>query len=374
MLEFNEQDVYGNAWSAVCEPDTKRQTSIRELHCVCNDCCELYEEPLPTLEPLVDDDEYNLQRGIQMSLESFQPHVGGVAICEPTLSVTRSVPVVEGKGKGIATDEQAALSLLDLRKPKKKSIANQYIIQKRIPMLKLELTENSNNEGDTEILNVDEERGENVSNIMALEERTVKLDESQAGSDPGNTLESRPPPNEDQSGSNPRQRNVALARPNPEPMHKDFIATVYPKVHKSLKHPTEEHVFLKNPLSSSGTLSLIKNLDDAFTFGDQFINDKSLEDEPGKAIVDTKVESMVPVPIPSSFFIYTTATTTTLPPPPPPQQQSIMVHELATRVYALEKICANFEKKHKLQDKTTQALSSRVFTLENHDLYSKIDN
>nr|GFC85385.1 hypothetical protein [Tanacetum cinerariifolium] len=48
--------------------------------------------------------------------------------------------------------------------------------------------------------------------------------------------------------------------------------------------------------------------------------------------------------------------------------------ELATCISALEKICANFEKKYKLQDKTTQVLSSRVFTLENHDLYSKIDN
>ncbi|GKG31847.1 hypothetical protein Tco_0426797, partial [Tanacetum coccineum] len=48
--------------------------------------------------------------------------------------------------------------------------------------------------------------------------------------------------------------------------------------------------------------------------------------------------------------------------------------ELTTRVSAMEKICANFEKKHKFQDKTTQALASRVFTLENHDLYSKIDN
>ncbi|GKE87613.1 hypothetical protein Tco_1565088, partial [Tanacetum coccineum] len=62
----------------------------------------------------VDDDEYNLQRGIQMSLESFQPPVGEVAICEPTSCVTRSLLVVEGKGKGIATDEQATLSLLDL--------------------------------------------------------------------------------------------------------------------------------------------------------------------------------------------------------------------------------------------------------------------
>ncbi|GKA90930.1 hypothetical protein Tco_0812800 [Tanacetum coccineum] len=40
----------------------------------------------------------------------------------------------------------------------------------------------------------------------------------------------------------------------------------------------------------------------------------------------------------------------------------------------LPKICVNFKKKHKLQDKTTQDLSSRVFTLENYDPYSKIDN
>ncbi|GKE83980.1 hypothetical protein Tco_1557722, partial [Tanacetum coccineum] len=39
-----------------------------------------------------------------------------------------------------------------------------------------------------------------------------------------------------------------------------------------------------------------------------------------------------------------------------------------TRVSALEKICANFEKRKKLQDKTTQDISSRVYMLENHDL------
>ncbi|GKF14406.1 hypothetical protein Tco_0055868 [Tanacetum coccineum] len=67
-------------------------------------------------------------------------------------------------------------------------------------------------------------------------------------------------------------------------------------------------------------------------------------------------------------------TTTTLPPPPPLQQQSSTDLELANRVSALEKVCANFEKKCKLQDQTTQALSSRIFTLENHDLYLRIDN
>ncbi|GJX15934.1 gag-pol polyprotein [Tanacetum coccineum] len=64
-------------------------------------------------------------------------------------------------------------------------------------------------------------------------------------------------------------------------------------------------------------------------------------------------------------------TTTTLPPPPPPQQQRTTNSALAARVTTLEQICANFEKKNKVQ--TAQALLSRIFTLENHDLYSKID-
>ncbi|GKD06568.1 hypothetical protein Tco_1181542 [Tanacetum coccineum] len=194
---------------------------------------------------------------------------------------------------------------------------------------------------------------------------------------------------------------MVQAEPNPEPMHEDFVATVYPQVHESLKLTIEEHIHIENPPSSFGTLSSMKNLDDAFTFCDQFLNDKPTKEEPGKANVETEVDSMVIVPIHQAsssvpplstpiidltppkpvsppiqepIFTATTATTTTLPLPPPPPQQSTTYPTLATRVFALEKICANFEKKHKLQDKTTQALSSRVFTLENHDLYSKIDN
>ncbi|GKD10055.1 hypothetical protein Tco_1189740 [Tanacetum coccineum] len=173
---------------------------------------------------------------------------------------------------------------------------------------------------------------QNVSNTVALEERTIELDEGQAGSDPGNTLESRPPPDEDQAGSNPGQSHVAL-------------------------HPTKEHVFLENLPSSSGTLSSMKNLDDAFTFGDQFIDDKPTKEETDKANVESEVESMVTVPI---------------------HQASSSAPTLSTPIIELTtpkpKIYANFQKRHKLQDKTSQAFSSRVFTLDNHDLYSKIDN
>ncbi|GJS53834.1 hypothetical protein Tco_0627196 [Tanacetum coccineum] len=50
--------------------------------------------------------------------------------------------------------------------------------------------EQSNSKNDTEILNVVEEQGGEVSNMVALDERTVELDEGQAGSDPGKTPES----------------------------------------------------------------------------------------------------------------------------------------------------------------------------------------
>ncbi|GKA70139.1 hypothetical protein Tco_0776203 [Tanacetum coccineum] len=236
-------------------------------------------------EPQVEEEEYDLQRA----------------------ETTRQILVVEGKGKCIATDEQDALSLLDLDKPKKKSVD----------------TNKTNSEGDTEILNVGEEQVEDVSNKVDLEEKTTEVNEGQVGSNPGKTPESRPPPEyvlmeEDQARPNPRQSHVALVGPDPEPIHDDFVATVYPKVHEILKHTTEEHVHLENPLSLSGTVSSMKNLEDNFTFGDQFINDKPTEEDPGKSNVETKVESMV-------------------------------------------------------TDQTIQAISSRVFMLENHDLYSKID-
>ncbi|GKE72793.1 hypothetical protein Tco_1534834 [Tanacetum coccineum] len=72
-----------------------------------------------------------------MSLESFpaqgQAHVGGVAIRKPVAEATRPLPVVEGKGKAIATDKQAAQSLLALHTQKRRSTMDQLIFQRRNP-------------------------------------------------------------------------------------------------------------------------------------------------------------------------------------------------------------------------------------------------
>ncbi|GKA32783.1 hypothetical protein Tco_0719150 [Tanacetum coccineum] len=185
----------------------------------------------------------------------------------------------------------------------------------------------------------------------------------EAGSDPGETHESRPPPeqDEDQAGPNPG--------------------------------------ISQDPLSSTGTLSSMKNLEDAYAIGDQFINDKYTKDEPGKLNVEAEVVSMVTVPIyqasssapplftpvidlsppkPASsttqapiFTTTTMTTTTTL--PPPLQQQSTTESELAEHVTALEKKFSDLEQNNKNLDNTTQNLGSRVYTLELRDLPYKID-
>ncbi|GKD01594.1 hypothetical protein Tco_1171868 [Tanacetum coccineum] len=254
--------------------------------------------------------------------------------------------MVEGKGKAIATEEQAAQSLLAPHTPKRRSTTNQFIFR-RIPATEEASsgpsaqpqddtsanivrdspshtdaetgadTDKTNSGGDTKILQIGEEQGEDVDNQVNLEEKTAELDQGQAGSDPGKTPESRP-----------------------------RLDQTLKKV--VLKFPTDEHVILKNPLSSSGALSSVKNLDDAYTNGDQLLNDKSTEDEPGKLNVEAKVVSMV------TISIYQTSSSV------PPL--SIPVIDLSP-----PKLKSN------TLDNTTQNLGSRVFTLELRDLPHKIN-
>ncbi|GJX88300.1 hypothetical protein Tco_0340314 [Tanacetum coccineum] len=428
----------GKKKSASKVNQSKKPTTAKQPKPLVDEPDEEQAKPEPEPEPQGAGEEYDVEQAIQMSLESFQAqgqaHVGGVAIREPVAEATRPLLVVEGKGKAIATNEQVAQSLLELHTPKKTRTTDQYIFQRRISVTKEASTrpsaqpeddasaniicdtpsptdaetcadtDKTNSEGDTEILNIGGEQREDVANKEDLKGKTPEIDEGQARSDLGKTPEFQPPPEyvrmeEDQAGPNPGLSHVALAGPDPEPMHDDFVAIVYPQVHVSLKHPDEEHVHVENLLSSTKTLSSMKNLD-AYTYEDQFFNDKPTKEDPGKINMETEVESMVTVPIhrasslvpplstpvidltspklvPSTtqapIFTATTTTETTTTLPPPPQQQSITDSSLASRVLTLEQRCANLEKKHKLQDKTTQALSSRIFTLELRDLPYKVN-
>ncbi|GKC36194.1 hypothetical protein Tco_1048578, partial [Tanacetum coccineum] len=79
------------------------------------------------------------------------------------------------------------------------------------------------------------------------------------------------PMQEDQTGSNSGKLHVSLAGPNPEHMDDEFLATAYPKVHENLKLITDERVIEENPESHSGSMSSMKNLDDTYNLGDQFL-------------------------------------------------------------------------------------------------------
>nr|GEZ37270.1 Gag-Pol polyprotein [Tanacetum cinerariifolium] len=216
---------------------------------------------------------------------------------------------------------------------------------------------------------IKKKQGKDVDDQVNLNEKMDELDQGQAGSDPGITLKSRPPPeqeviNEDQVGPNPGESHGVLAGPDPKPTHNEFIPDLYPKVQESLN-------------------SLMLNQ----------------QDEPSKLNVKSKVVSMVTVlihqpsssipplstpiiylspPKPSSstkaptFTATTTTTTTNLLLPPPPPQQSTSDYRLVVRVTALEQKLIVFEQKNKTLDNTTQNLGSRVFTLELKDLPHKI--
>ncbi|GJS87220.1 retrovirus-related pol polyprotein from transposon TNT 1-94 [Tanacetum coccineum] len=70
------------------------------------------EQAQPKPEPQGEEVDYNLQQGIQISLESSQPPIDRVSFHEPASGITHKLPTIEGKGKGIAIDEQVAQSLL----------------------------------------------------------------------------------------------------------------------------------------------------------------------------------------------------------------------------------------------------------------------
>nr|GFB76075.1 hypothetical protein [Tanacetum cinerariifolium] len=161
-------------------------------------------------EPQGAGEEYDLERAIQMSLESFQvqgqAHVGGVAIRELVAEATLPLPVIEGKGKAIAMKEQ-----------------------RRTPAIKEASTRPSAQPQDNTSVNIvcDSPSFADAKTCVNTDktnsgEKTDALDQGQAGSDPGKTPESRPSPeqvfiDEDHARPDPEVSRAALPRPNPEP-------------------------------------------------------------------------------------------------------------------------------------------------------------
>ncbi|GJW55847.1 transposase, MuDR, MULE transposase domain protein, partial [Tanacetum coccineum] len=184
-------------------------------------------KPEPEHQGEGEGEEYDVERAIQISLESFQAqgqaHVGGVAIRKLVAEATRPLPVAEGKGKAIATDKQAAQSLLALHTPKRRSTMDQFIFQRQTPATKEASTGPFAQPHDDTSANIvcdtpspaDTKTGADTDKTNSGEEKKTEIDEGQGGSDPDKTLETRPPPdgdkmNEDQAGPDHGESRVAL--------------------------------------------------------------------------------------------------------------------------------------------------------------------
>ncbi|GKA02577.1 hypothetical protein Tco_0675358 [Tanacetum coccineum] len=158
-------------------------------------------------------------------------------------------------------------------------------------------------------------------------------------------------------------------------------------------------VRLEEPASSAGTLSSMQNLDKELSFTNQFLAEKSQEDEPEKTNTEVEVQSMVTVPIhqdtssvplmtsliidltisqpasttvqaslPTSTATTTITTTTTLPPPPPQPQQGVSNSIIIQRIGELEQSIADQVDANQALEERLDKQGNRIHQLETQDL------
>ncbi|GJU89244.1 retrovirus-related pol polyprotein from transposon TNT 1-94 [Tanacetum coccineum] len=277
---------------------------------------EVVDEGVPDKEPLYGDEEADTQRAIEESLKEVHgAHRGPlppVVFREPDSGKFQPLPEVQGKGKEKVRVEQAAQVLLNLQTLKKKSPADQYIFQRRTSTQ----TEPSGHDESSSLyaeLGLTDSETESDEEVLPVIQSGAQ-DEGQAGPNPGIQ-------DEGQAGSNPgdaavsqhQSSHVVHAGPNlehmdfevtdtsiqqnPEQIDEEFTTTAYPNVQENLKLPTEDQVRLEEPANSTGTLSSLQHLDNELSFVDQFLVEKSQEDEPEKTNTESDFQSMVTVPI-----------------------------------------------------------------------------
>ncbi|GKC73908.1 E-beta-farnesene synthase [Tanacetum coccineum] len=393
---------------------------------------KLVDEPsnegVPIEEPAYNEEDADLKRALELSLmeqgAQTQVPTRPVVIREPESGIIQSLPEVQGKGKEKVIKEQAAHDLLTLQTPTKKSLADQFIFQRRPPMptessahaespsmdAELNLTD-SETESDVEASKINagsQDEGQAGPNPGEQDEGQAgpnpgTLDEGQAGSNPGDTAGSQPPPSHVvHAGPNLEHMDLettdASTQHKPEQMDEGFTTTAYPNVQENLKLPTEDQVILEEPASSTGTLSSLQNLDKDLSFTDQFFVEKPHEENSGKTNAETEVQSMVSVPIhqdtssvppmttpvidlttmqsdsplPTSTATTSIITTTTTIPPTPQPQQSTTDPILVRRIGELEQHMADLLQDNLALGERLDKHGTRLYNLENLDIPHKV--
>ncbi|GJR72352.1 hypothetical protein Tco_0084717 [Tanacetum coccineum] len=191
----------------------------------------------------------------------------------------------------------------------------------------------------------------------------------------------------------------ASTQQNPEQIDEEFTTTAYPSVQENLKLPTEDQVILEEPASSVGTMSSLQNLDKELSFTNQFLVEKSQEDELNKSNTEVEVQSMVMVPIhqdtssvppmttpvinlttmqldsplPTSTATTSIITKTTITIPPTPQpQQSTTYPILVRHIGELEQHMTDLLQDNLTQGERLDKHGTRLYNLEKLDIPHKV--
>ncbi|GKA70363.1 hypothetical protein Tco_0776427 [Tanacetum coccineum] len=243
---------------------------------------EFVDEGVPANEPRFGDEEADISKAVEESLTNAYVAPRGllppVVIREPKAGKFQPLPEVQGKGKEKVGEEQAAQVLLNLQTPKKKNPVEYET--KSDDEVSREINPEAQNEGQA-----GSGPGKQVEGQAGSD--PGKQDEGQAGPNPGDVAASQPPSSHVfHAGPNLEHMNLEVSttsiQPNLEQMDEEFTTTAYPNVQENLKLPTEGEVRLEEPASSAGTLSSLQNLDKELSFTNQFLAEKSQEDEPEK--------------------------------------------------------------------------------------------
>nr|GEZ10257.1 hypothetical protein [Tanacetum cinerariifolium] len=226
---------------------------------------EFADEGVPVIEPRVVDKEADFQRVVEESLKEQWARNQGPA---------RTVVIREPDSRRI--------QLLQERRTPKSTHATGPSETTRSPSVDAELALSDNQtESDMAIVSVKKDT-ELEANHTEIPETTIgKQDEGHGCLNTGNAIETMTLP------------EVELTPE--EQIHQEFTSTMYSNFY--LKLPVEEQIILEELASSTRTLSSLHQLDKDFTFGDQYINDKSSDAEKEKTQAEAKVESMVTVTI-----------------------------------------------------------------------------
>nr|GEW99677.1 retrovirus-related Pol polyprotein from transposon TNT 1-94 [Tanacetum cinerariifolium] len=344
-------------------------------------------EDVPAMEPQVAAEDTDLQNALEESMKiAYALPMGPlppVVIMEPESGKYQPLLEVSGKGKAKVTEEQVTHDLLSLQKPKKKSPTDQYIFQRRIS----KPTGSSRHD---------------KSSYAVLGHQTGSdagaQDEGQAGSNPEEIFEGQTGPDPGNAGADEHSIPSHVVHVGSDHEHMDLdVADVSPQPF------TERTGVVRDPASSSGTLSSLQHLSKDISFGDLFFSDKPSEADNDKTTAKTEVESMVSVTIqqdmssippmtspiidltsrPESPKVHhqfkatttkttTTTTTTTTLPPSATQQQSTAEAMTMTRIDELEHIMANLIQVNKKMEGRLKKHEARLYTLEQLDIPQQV--